>query len=352
MKIRHELTPYFCETYGIDRDKDYPVEWIDPRTLLVSERLDLIAKLKYIEARENGGLTPFIKDCYIQHIAAFSYGTFKESGTKEKDSIEKYLDSFHQLIDAIAGSGFDAAKSVIPVGEDNILLDGAHRAAVAIHFKQQLPIIRIPEARVVYDADYFRKRLLDERCLDYLVLEYAKLKGTVQTALVLPGFAHQTNLFRQCREILNQHGKLVYFKNVPYPHTTEADSSKIFGSFLTKKESEPQKNSPKKISLILYETANNAELGQLRERVQQLFRDSGYAIHYPAAQPGLWRQLEEVLAAAESDADPIRRRISSKTNQVQRWLVYKSKVLLLRTLKHLGLFTTFRKLYRSSHKKA
>ena len=59
MKIRHELTPYFCETYGIDRDKDYPVEWVDSRTLLVSERLDLVAKLKYIEARENGRITPF-----------------------------------------------------------------------------------------------------------------------------------------------------------------------------------------------------------------------------------------------------------------------------------------------------
>ena len=91
MKIRHELTPYFCETYMIDRHKDYPVEWIDSRTLLVSERLDLAAKVKYIESRESGQISPFVRDCYVKHIEAFSYGTFKESGTNEKDSIKKYI---------------------------------------------------------------------------------------------------------------------------------------------------------------------------------------------------------------------------------------------------------------------
>ena len=71
MGIRHELTPYFCDTYGIDRDKGFPVVWIDPRTLLVSERLDLVAKVKYIEARESGQIAPFIRDCYEKQIEAF-----------------------------------------------------------------------------------------------------------------------------------------------------------------------------------------------------------------------------------------------------------------------------------------
>ena len=149
MKIRHELTPYFCETYMIDRHKDYPVEWIDSRTLLVSERLDLAAKVKYIESRESGQVSPFVRDCYVKHIEAFSYGTFKESGNNEKDSIKKYIDSIHHLIDAIKASGFDASKSVIPVGKDNILLDGAHRAAVANYFNKKIPIIRLPDIKVI-----------------------------------------------------------------------------------------------------------------------------------------------------------------------------------------------------------
>ena len=149
MKIRHELTPFFCETYRIDRHKDYPVEWIDSRTLLVSERLDLAAKVKYIESRESGQISPFVRDCYVKYIEAFSYGTFKESGNNEKDSIKKYIDSFHHLIDAIKASGFDASKSVIPVGKDNILLDGAHRAAVAIYFNKKIPIIRLPDIKVI-----------------------------------------------------------------------------------------------------------------------------------------------------------------------------------------------------------
>lgn len=38
MKIQDELTPYFCENYGVNRQKDYTVKWVDPLTLLVSER--------------------------------------------------------------------------------------------------------------------------------------------------------------------------------------------------------------------------------------------------------------------------------------------------------------------------
>lgn len=342
MKIRDELTPYFCETYEIDRDKDYPVEWVDPRTLLVSERLDLVAKLKYIEAYESGRMTPFIKDCYIQHIAAFSYGTFKESGSKEKDSIEKYLVSFHQLIDAIKTTGFDAAKSLIPVGKDNILLDGAHRAAVAIHFSRKIPIIRVSEAKVRYDADYFKKRLLDAACLDYLVLEYAKLKGTVQAALIMPALPQKNNHFRQLREIITQSGKLVYSKNIPFPQSSKDGFSENFGPRITTINSQHIRK-PELLSLILFETENSTASERIRERAQAHFRNSKSTIHFTTTQTEVIRQLNLLLTGANSAESPVRNRIS----RTHRWLVYKSKVLLLRTLKQLGLFAVFRKLYRT-----
>ncbi|WP_319470140.1 hypothetical protein [uncultured Trichococcus sp.] len=350
MKIRHELTPYFCDTYGIDRDKDYPVEWIDPRTLLVSERLDLVAKVKYIEARESGQIAPFIRDCYVKHIEAFSYGTFKESGSKEKDSIEKYIDTFHQLIDAIKTSGFDASKSVIPVGEGNILLDGAHRAAVAIYFNKKIPIIRIPGAKVIFDAAYFRKRLLEGRCLDFLMLEYAKLKRDVSLVFISPVIRAQGALAQQLRKAINQDGKLIYSKKITFPNTPEGDFSTVIENLTTTKSSS-QNHSSKSISLYLFETSDKAALDAIQAHAQELFRNNKHAVHFTTEPEAAIRQLL-LLAADQANSQRIRNRITSKTQLAYKWLIYKQRVLLLRTLKRLGLFTAFRKIYRGLRKDA
>ncbi|WP_320164520.1 hypothetical protein [uncultured Trichococcus sp.] len=351
MKIRHELTPYFCDTYGIDRDKDYPVEWINPRTLLVSERLDLVAKVKYIEARESGQIAPFIRDCYVKHIEAFSYGTFKESGSKEKDSIVKYIDTFHQLIDAIKASGFDASKSVIPVGEGNILLDGAHRAAVAIYFNKKIPIIRIPGAKVTYDAAYFRKRLLGGLCLDYLMLEYAKMRTTVNLAYVSPAIHTKEPLMQQLRKAVSQDGKLIYSKKITFPNTPEGDFSTVIENLTTTKSSS-QNHSLKSFSLYLFETSDKAALDAIQAHAQELFRNNKHAVHFTTEPEEVIRQLQLLLAADQANSQRIRNRITSKTQLAYKRLVYKQRVLLLRTLKRLGLFTAFRKIYRGLRKDA
>lgn len=349
MKIRHELTPYFCDTYGIDRGKDYPVEWIDPRTLLVSERLDLVAKVKYIEARESGQIAPFVRDCYEKHIEAFSYGTFKESGSKDKDSIKKYIDSFHQLIDAIKTSGFDASKSVIPVGRNNILLDGAHRAAAAIYFNKKIPIIRLPNAKIIYDSVYFRKRLLEARYLDYLVLEYAKLKGIVSLAYVSPVIHTKEPLMQQFQKAINQDGKLIYSKKITFPNTPEEDFSTVIEDLTTTKNSS-QNHSLKSFSLCLFETSDKAALDAIQAHVQELFRNNKYAIHFTTQPEEAIRLLMLLFTADQANSQRFRNRITSKARLTYKWLVYKQRVLLLRTLKRLGLFSAVRGIYRGLRK--
>lgn len=350
MKIRHELTPYFCETYGIDRDKDYPVEWVDSRTLLVSERLDLVAKLKYIEARENGRITPFIRECYVKHIEAFSYGTFKESGSPEKDTIEKYFASFDQLIDAIKISGFEKDKSVVPVGKDNVLLDGAHRVSAAIYFNKKVPIIRLPDAKVTYDAAYFRKRLLDRRCLDFLVLEYAKLKETVQLAYVFPAIVSKLSYAQKIRKAINQEGKLIYsIKINPLNTSTGAFSSIFENSTLIKNP--PNNHSPKSCSLYLFETVDKAGSDAIQAHAQQLFQNSKYTRHFET-DPEKVRQQLMLLSSAGPNTQFPGNWIIAKNKQVYKWMVYKQRIWLLRSLKRLGLFTAFRKIYRGLRRNA
>lgn len=344
MKIRHELTPYFCETYGIDRDKDYPVEWIDPRILLVSERLDLAAKVLYIKSRESGQVVPFVRDCYVKHIEAFSYGTFKEGGSIEKDSIEKYFATFDQLIDGIKFSDFDKEKSVVPVGKDNIILDGAHRVSVALYFNKKVPIIRFPEEKVTYDADYFRKHLLDGQCLDFLVLEYAKLKGNVHLACVSPAIGWKLPYVQQLQKVINQDGKLIYSKNINPLNTSIGNFSTIFENLTTTKNSSKNHTS-KSISVYLFETDDKAEGDAIHAHAQQLFRNTKYTLHFET-DPKKVLQYLRLLVSARPNTKSLGNRIIAKNKQVYKWLAYKQRVLLLRTLKRLGLFTAFRKIYR------
>jgi hypothetical protein len=97
MKIQNELTEYFCDTYKIDKSLDYTVEEVDAKTLLTGERLDLVAKIKYIECREKGQNTDFIKELYKSHIEAFTFGIYAESGNQAKNSIDKYFETFDQI---------------------------------------------------------------------------------------------------------------------------------------------------------------------------------------------------------------------------------------------------------------
>lgn len=351
MKIRHELTPYFCETYQIDKNKDYPVEWIDPERLLVSERLDLIAKLKYIESRESGQIATFDRECYFKHIEAFSYGTFKEGGSKDKDSIEKFFASFDQLIDAIKLSGFDISKSVIPVGKDNILLDGAHRVAVAIYFDKKVPIIRLPDAKVMYDASYFRKRLLDRQYLDFMMLTYAKLKKNVHLAFVSPAIRPKQQQFQQLQKAINQDGKLIYKEKMRLPMTLEGDFSSITER-LTHSETTAQNHTTKYFLLYFFETENEEALERIQSHIREIFRNSPYITQFSTNPKEAVQYLEVLLNADRSAPLRVHNRVTSKTKQAYKWLFYKQRILLLRTLKRSGLFPVFRKIYRRVRKNA
>jgi hypothetical protein len=120
MNLKSLLTEHFCSAYQIDFTKDYKIETIKARDLMVSERIDLIAKYKYIEHKEKGFDMTFVKEVYENHIEAFSLGSFSEPGNNSKDSIEKYLSTFDYLINEIKENGIDQNVSVVPVGANNV----------------------------------------------------------------------------------------------------------------------------------------------------------------------------------------------------------------------------------------
>ncbi len=213
MEVEKLLTKYFCEANEIDTSLIYNIEWVRAKELITDHRIDLVAKLKYIELKDQGYDSKFIREVYISHIEAFSNGSFVEPGNEEKNSIEKYFQVFDELISDIKVNGMEPNISVVPVGPNNVILDGAHRTAIAAYYDLQIPIIRFEHLQARYDTDFFRQNLLSETYIDFLVSEYIKLKKNSYIACIWPrAEVNEENL--QIKELISQYGSLVHTKSI------------------------------------------------------------------------------------------------------------------------------------------
>lgn len=211
--VTSRLTDYFCQQNNIDHNAIYEMEKIDANQLITKDRIDLVAKLKYIEYREKGYDLTFIKELYTAHIEAFSHGTFIEPGNDDKNSIDKYFETFDSLIDDIKNRGFDETISVIPVGSNNAIMDGAHRVAIAAYFNLKVPIIYFNNISVTYDTKFFQDRLLDKKYIDYLVTEYCKMKKNVYFVCVWPKAKGQLQR-EKMNFLINESCEIIYKKNI------------------------------------------------------------------------------------------------------------------------------------------
>lgn len=217
MHKQNILSEYFCEQYNIDIEKDYIIEDVEASSLIIPERIDLVAKLKYIEYFDKQYDLTYIKELYAAHIEAFSSGTFTEPGNEEKNSINKYFETFNNLIASLRIKGMNKEVSVIPVGSNNAIMDGAHRVAIAAYYNLKIPIIRFDHISVNYDADFFERKLLDQRYIDFLVTEYCKIKKKIYFACVWP-VANRMEKGQEIKKNFNSVSHIIYEKKINLNH--------------------------------------------------------------------------------------------------------------------------------------
>lgn len=172
IKIGDYFSDFFVEGWNLDINQKLEVQYVDASRFLKPERLDLVCKLFYIDSREKKQNESLARELYKEHLRAFSFGSFVEPGSEEKDTLDKYFSSFNQLIDDAKENGLSAEKSVVPVGDNYSILDGSHRTAIAIYYHLPLPIVRIEGVRKIYDYEFFLSRGLEEFYLDYMAYLY------------------------------------------------------------------------------------------------------------------------------------------------------------------------------------
>lgn len=215
VNISEHFSPYFIKTWRCEPDIELKVDYVQPEQFLVSNRIDLICKLFYIECREKQADMTFAKELYTEHLRAFSEGTFTEPGNEEKNTIEKYFATFDKLIDEIKANGFDASKSVVPVSDSGVILDGSHRVAIAIYYHITLPIVRIHGVEQCFDAAFFQKNGLSPVYLDFMVDQYIKAKDQTYIACLWPaGYDEAKNA--ETDAILRKAGDVVYRKRISF----------------------------------------------------------------------------------------------------------------------------------------
>ena len=171
-------------SYDVGEDK---IEYIQARELLVSNRIDLIVKYKFVEAYDRGINVPFLQQLYYTHLEAFTDGKFIEPGKEgSKRSFQDYLTVFEELINSIKRDGVRKEISVIPVGRNNAILNGSHRVAIAMYYNLTVPIVRYEGVEVKYNYAYFNQKLLEKSYLDYMITEYIRLKENVFFVCIWP----------------------------------------------------------------------------------------------------------------------------------------------------------------------
>ncbi|MBO4897374.1 MAG: hypothetical protein J5590_03660 [Clostridia bacterium] len=212
-RIKELIPEYFIKERELDREEEVDIELIDAKQLLVPERIDLICKLYYIDCFEKGINLEFAKKLYTEHIRAFSNGTFTEPGTETKNTIEKYIKTFEELIRDIKENGFDADKSVVPVGNNGAIIDGSHRTAIAIYYNIPIPIVRLKNVNVSYNYRFFRKRNLGEEYLDFMAYNYVLWADNVYVACLWPS-VYNDERFSEAENLIKACAKIIYKKSV------------------------------------------------------------------------------------------------------------------------------------------
>lgn len=139
-------------------NKRYPVTPINVFRESLSLRFDLLIKLFYLRYRTE--YPDLAKWVYLEHIKVFTDGTFIEPGSVRKIGSDVYLESFENLDRHISADSFDWFLSPIPVSQDFICQNGAHRLASAVFndFGEIQTKIVDPRFPAKYDQLFFKGR--------------------------------------------------------------------------------------------------------------------------------------------------------------------------------------------------
>lgn len=191
--------------------------YVEPQKLLCPERFYIAIKYKFVECMDKNWNSLFVHEVYKEHLSAFSNGKFIEPGQEEtKNSYQKYLDIFDTLYKSIRDEGFDTEKSVVPVNENYVSLDGSHRIGIALYLNMKVPVmIRRTEAHIA-DWRYFYRQGMPIKDIEYIVKIYCKLKRDIYVICLWPKLLSSREHTEDIKRYINTKCQIVYEQTVKF----------------------------------------------------------------------------------------------------------------------------------------
>jgi len=212
MDERHLFNKYNISNEKLDlKINDLKIK--NAKDLINCNRLDLIAKYIYVEAKDSGVNIEYSKELYKAHIKAFTHGEYFERGQEDnKNSIDAFYEVFDKLIVEISKYGFNYNISKIPIDKNGVLIDGAHRVSICAFYNLAIKVTKFNTEALKFNYVFFKKRMLEPKYLDYIINRYVGLKKNSIYAMCLWPCAFQKN--KIVREILDEHLSILYEKEI------------------------------------------------------------------------------------------------------------------------------------------
>jgi len=181
----------------------------DPHVFFTGKRYDLLAKCIYVRYSDLGLNTEWGKDLYKEHIRVFN--GYVESDGSEKYGADDFINGFDSVIDDISKNEFSADKSIIPIGSNNLIIDGAHRLATCLYYDTPLTIEKKQQEAPEYNYEFFIRRGLEQKYTDAMAIEYCRLEPNCFVPIIYPSAQGKDE---EVKSILSKYGEIVYCKEI------------------------------------------------------------------------------------------------------------------------------------------
>ena len=277
--VKNKVEPFIYNKINLPE-----VEVHNEVPVLTHNRFDLAFKILFLESILNFK-TKRAEDIYKEHIRAFSLGSFKEPGNEDKNSLNKFINTFKSLYEDIKTNGFNENTILVPLSKDGTILNGAHRTAICIYLKKQLRVVNTMLKAHQYDYNFFYNRNVADDILDEVATKYVEYSENIYIALLWPTAQGKD---KEIEEIIPN---IVYRKNVDLNNNGAHNllSEVYFGENWIGNKENNFKGVKKKLvecfknksalRAIAFQAESLDKVLEIKEEVRKLFNVGKHSIH-------------------------------------------------------------------------
>ena len=251
--------------------------------LLTWNRFDIAFKLCFLALFKKN--QRFANYLYAEHLKAFNFGIYKESGNKDKKSFDDFKKEFIAVYSSISEHGFNSNISIIPIAKGGSIANGSHRVASAISNAQEVKALKLDVLDHCYDYKFFYNRNVPVHLIDSATIKYVETASNVHVAFIWPSADISNiqlseiipNVISKKSVILNHNGahnlvSQVYYKE-PWVGSAENNyrgcKTKVFECF----------NSKRPLKVYVFQSENIDMANLIKERIRDLCQIEKSSIH-------------------------------------------------------------------------